>query len=501
MPVPKVMGIETEYGITIKGPKERDQVTASTLVINCYRDKERGKVLWDYDQESPTTDARGFTTDEVVQQPDEESNRVINDILVNGGRYYVDHAHPEYCTPECANARELVKYDKAGEHILNISRKLAEEFLADGTRIIIHKNNSDRKGHSYGCHENYLMDRSIDFQDIIDGLTPFLVTRQIFTGSGKVGYENNTDPAVYQISQRADFFESEVGLSTMVDRPIINTRDEPHADEKRFRRLHVIVGDANMSEFTTYLKVGTTAIVLTLIELGVVKDKFKLLNPVKAIKDVSRDLTCKRKLKLMDGRELSPIEIQWEYLELAHKHLQPLTDPIAKDVLRKWEFVLERLEEDPMSLDRYIDWVIKKRLIEAYMERFKLDWSDHRITMIDLQYHDVNPEKGLYYKLLENGQVERILRPGEEIEAITEPPEDTRAYFRGMCLKKYPDQIHSVSWNSIVFDLDESSPLNKIYMQDPCKGTKELVGELLESCKTADELVKFFDELSGATGG
>jgi proteasome accessory factor A len=496
MAVPKVMGVETEYGISVKGPGERDPVTASTLVVNSYRDREKNKVLWDYDQESPTSDARGFTTDELVQSPDEESNRVINDILINGGRYYVDHAHPEYCTPECLDAKELVKYDKAGEIILNISRQIAEEVLGNESRIIIHKNNSDHKGHSYGCHENYLMDRSVDFQDIVDGLTPFLVTRQIFTGSGKVGYENGSEPALYQISQRADFFESEVGLSTMVDRPIINTRDEPHADEKRFRRLHVIVGDANMSEYTTYLKVGTTAIVLTLIEMGVIKDKFKLANPVKAIKAVSRDVGCKGRIRLHKGGERTAVEIQREYLNLAHKHLMPTTNPVMKDVLEKWEFVLDKIDEDPMQLDRYVDWVIKKRLIEAYMEKFKLDWSDHRITMLDLQYHDVNPEKGLYHRLLKNEQVERILNPGEAIAAITEPPEDTRAYFRGTCLQRYSSQIHSVSWNSMVFELNSSSSLNKIYMQDPCRGTKELIGEILNGCKTADELIKFFDELS-----
>ncbi|HEX30120.1 TPA: proteasome accessory factor PafA2 [Candidatus Poribacteria bacterium] len=496
MPVPKVMGVETEYGISVKGAVDRDPVTASTLVVNSYRDRERNKVLWDYDQESPTSDARGFTTDETVQNPDEESNRVINDILINGGRYYVDHAHPEYCTPECLDARELVKYDKAGEIILNISRQISEDVLGKDTRIIIHKNNSDHKGHSYGCHENYLMDRSVDFQEIVDGLTPFLVTRQIFTGSGKVGYENGSDPAVYQISQRADFFESEVGLSTMVDRPIINTRDEPHADEKRFRRLHVIVGDANMSEFTTYLKVGTTALVLTLIEMGVIKDRFKLMNPVKAIKSVSRDLNCNGRISLLKGGDWTPIQIQREYLNLAVKYLSSTADPIAKDILEKWEFVLDKLEEDPMQLDRHIDWVIKKRLIEAYMRRFNLDWSDHRVLMLDLQYHDVDPEKGLYYRLAKNGQVERILNPGEAFSAVTDPPESTRAYFRGMCLKKYSQQIHSVSWNSMVFELNSSSSLNKIYMQDPCRGTKELVGEILDGCKTADELIKFFDELS-----
>jgi proteasome accessory factor A len=250
-----------------------------------------------------------------------------------------------------------------------------------------------------------------------------------------------------------------------------------------------------MSEYTNYVKVGTTAAILTLIEMGVVKEKFKLANPVKAIKEVSRDLTCRRKVKLNNGKEYRPADIQREYLNLAEKHLTSNGDLVIKEVLEHWESVLDSIDEDPMLLDRHIDWVIKRRLMDAYMERFDLDWSDHRVMMLDLQYHDVNPEKGLYYKLLRNSQVERILDPPEQSTAVSEPPGNTRAYFRGNCLTKYSSQIHSVSWNSMIFDLKGSSSLSKIYMQDPCRGTKELVGDLLSSCKTGDELVKFFDEL------
>jgi len=483
------MGTETEYGISVKNARDQDPVAASTLVVNIYKDRGLKGVSWDYDQENPLMDARGFLSEGDNDLPDSENNSLINDILINGGRYYVDHAHPEYCTPECTNARDVVKYEKAGELILDLSRMAAEELLPSNQEIIIYKNNSDYKGHSYGSHENYLMSRSVPFQNIVDGLTPFLVTRQIITGSGKVGAENGTEETHYQISQRADFFETEVGLSTMVARPIINTRDEPHADEKLYRRLHVIVGDSNMSEFSIYLKMGITAIALQLIEMDVVGTQFKLSEPVAAIKSVSRDLSCKNPLTLEDGRQWTPIQVQRAYLELAHKHI-PSADftPVVKDVLDKWGFVLDRLEADAMTLDRHLDWVIKKRLIDAYIQRHGLGWSDHPIRMLDLQYHDLRPNKGLYARLLKNGRVERIINQEEMIHAMTNPPVDTRAYFRGVCLQKYPHEIHSASWNSIIFCLDGSS-LDKVLMDRPHFGTREIVGDLLRNC-TAAELVK-----------
>ena len=319
-------------------------------------------------------------------------------------------------------------------------------------RLIIYKNNTDYKGHSYGSHENYLMSRTVPFQDITDGLMPFLVTRQIITGSGKVGAENGTAETDYQISQRADFFETEIGLSTMIARPIINTRDEPHTDEKLFRRLHVIVGDSNMSELAIYLKVGITGLTLQLIEKGIIRDKFKLSEPVTAIKTVSRDLLCKTPLVLEDGTKRTPTEIQREYLNLARQHLSgDDLSPIMNDVIEKWEFVLNRLETDPMSLNGVLDWVTKKRLIDAYTQRHGLSWSNPRIRMLDLQYHDIRPDKGLYARLLKNGRVKRMFNREEAIHAITNPPVDTRAYFRGTCLKQFPNEIHSASWNSMVF--------------------------------------------------
>ena len=490
------MGTETEYGISVKNAREQDPVAASTLVVNAYKTSKddmpsaTAAVTWDYEQESPLMDARGFLAESGTPAISEaDTSSAVNDILINGGRYYVDHAHPEYCTPECATARDLLLYEKAGELILEVSRATAERLLLDNQEIIIYKNNTDYKGHSYGAHENYLMSRKVPFDTIVDGLIPFLVTRLIITGSGKVGSENGSDTADYQISQRADFFEKEVGLSTMVNRPLINTRDEPHADDKIYRRLHVIVGDSNMAEWSIYLKVGITSIVLQLIEKGVVGKKFSLKAPVAAIKDISRDLSCQNPIELADGQQWTPIEVQRAYLALAQQHL---TDeertPGVEDVLAKWRYVLDNLEIDPMRLSQHLDWVIKKKLIEAYRRRHNYEWSDPHVRMLDLQYHDIRPDKGLYLRLLKNGHVKRLLNHEEIVHAMHYPPVDTRAYFRGTCLRKFPKSIYSASWNSMIFT-SKAGGLNKIMMDRPHFGTQKIVGELLNTC-TAEELVR-----------
>ncbi len=495
MRTPIIMGTETEYGISVKNAREQDPVAASTLVVNAYKScvadlpSPGASVTWDYEQESPLMDARGFQAeaDRIPAEPDTGST--VNDILINGGRYYVDHAHPEYCTPECSNPRDLLLYEKAGELILEVSRAAAGRLLLDNQEIIIYKNNTDYKGHSYGSHENYLMSRKIPFEDIIDGLIPFLVTRIIITGSGKVGAENTADTIDYQISQRADFFEQEVGLSTMVNRPLINTRDEPHADDKHYRRLHVIVGDSNMSEFSIYLKAGITMIALQLIEKGVVEDQFSLKEPVAAIKSISRDLSCKNPIELQDGRAWTPIEVQRAYLELARQHLTAEErTPVIEDVLEKWQYVLDNLAVDPSRLGHYLDWVIKKKLLDAYRRRHGYQWDDSHLQMLDLQYHDLRPDRGLYMRLAKNGHVKRLLSHEEVVHAMHYPPIDTRAYFRGTCLRKFPESIYSASWNSMIF-ISKSGGLDKIIMDRPHFGTQQIVGELLNTC-TAEELVR-----------
>jgi proteasome accessory factor A len=490
MAIPKVMGVETEYGITVKNQPDFNPILSSLLLINSYETYRSSRVRWDYEAESPLRDARGFEYMEEKDVPTKEESRLINLILSNGARFYVDHAHPEYSSPECTNPRDLVIWDKAGERIMNISRSRAEAASPPEHRIFIYKNNSDFKGNSYGTHENYLLDRKVPFARIVQHLMPFLVTRQIFTGAGKVGAENSTDPCDFQISQRADFLETEVGLETMHSRPIINTRDEPHADPEKYRRLHVIVGDANMSEVTNYLKTGTMAIVLSMIEDDFIDWDLSLENPVLAFRRISRDLTCREPVRLKDGRTFTAVELQREFLETAHRYYADREpEPWVRDVLVRWGSVLDRLAEDPMSLSRELDWVIKRQLIENYMEKHGLSWADSRVTLIDLQYHDIRPDKGLYAKLEEAEAVDRVVTDDEISKAIYDPPKDTRAYFRGRCLQKYSEEIVSASWDSVIFDLKEG-PLKKIFMLEPLRGTEAHVRQLLEESPTASDLLR-----------
>ena len=490
MAIPKVMGIETEYGISAPGTPDFNPVLSSSLLINTYAGAWR-RIRWDYEQESPLRDARGFEPVQ-VREPAEEDLGLANVILPNGARYYVDHAHPEYSTPECATARDLVIHDKAGERILDRSLQEVRHLLPPGQRLAIYKNNTDGKGNSYGCHENYLVDRGTPFARIVRDLTPFFVTRQVFTGAGKVGAEGSRsqDAALgYQLSQRADFFEAEVGLETTLKRPIINTRDEPHADPEKYRRLHCIVGDANMSEVGTFLKVGTTSIVLKMIEDEYLPD-LSLDSPVEALHDVSWDITCRAPVRMRDGRRLGPVDLQWEYLSHAKKYAEE-RDQTAEnaDVLQRWESVLAGLEEDPFSLGTELDWVAKYRLLEAYRARDGLEWTDPKLRLIDLQYHDIRRDKGLYYKLADSGKMERLTTDQEVDRAVMEPPEDTRAYFRGRCIDRYPDAIVAASWDSMIFDTGRDV-LQRVPMREPLRGTRQHVEGLLDANRQAAGLVE-----------
>jgi Pup amidohydrolase len=489
MAIPKVIGTETEYGISAVGAPDFNPVLSSSLLISTYAGALR-RIRWDYEQESPLRDARGFEPVQ-IREPAEEDLGLANVILPNGARYYVDHAHPEYSTPECASPRQLVVHDKAGERVLERSLIELHHVLPPGQRIAIYKNNSDGKGNSYGTHENFLVDRGTPFGIIVRDLTPFLVSRQIYTGAGKLGGEapwDDRDRHRYQLSQRADFFEAEVGLETTLKRPIINTRDEPHADPDKYRRLHVIVGDANMSEVATYLKLGITSIVLKMIEDEYLPD-LTMANPVAALHEVSRDLSCTARLHLADGRRLKAVEIQWEYLERARKYVEQEDDtPDNRDVLQRWENVLSALESDPLSLQRELDWVAKYRLLESYRERDGLAWSDPKLRLIDLQYHDVRTDKGLYYRMAATGKVDRLVSDREIEQAVMEPPEDTRAYFRGRCIARYPDAIAAASWDSMIFDTGKEA-LQRIPMREPLRGTREHVAGLLDRAPDAASLV------------
>jgi len=492
--IPKVIGTETEYGIAAVGQPDFNPVLSSSMLISSYAGSLR-RIRWDYEDESPLRDARGFEPVSGRELSDEDLG-LANVILPNGARYYVDHAHPEYSTPECLSPRSLVIHDKAGERILERSLAVVAAEIPSSPALAIYKNNSDGKGNSYGTHENYLMDRATQFGDIVRDLTPFFVSRQIFTGAGKLGLEAQWDERgkhVFQLTQRADFFETEVGLETTLKRPIINTRDEPHADPERYRRLHVIVGDANLCEVATFLKLGTTSIVLKMIEDGFLPD-FSLVNPVAAIHDVSRDVSLTTQVSLVDGRKMTALQLQWEYLELARKYVDREDDtPENREVLERWESVLRGLENDPRTLSAQLDWVAKLRLLEGYRERDGLAWSDAKLRAIDLQYHDVRRDRGLYHRLAHAGKVERITTDEEVQHAIMEPPDDTRAFFRGRCIAKYPDAIAAASWDSLILDTGRDA-LQRIPMREPLRGTRAHVEELLDACEDAAELV---DRLTG----
>jgi proteasome accessory factor A len=487
--VPKVCGIETEYGIALRGG-DPNPIAASSILINAYVQHLQRQVGWDFEDESPGRDARGSAR--VDARPPEVETHLVNAVLTNGARYYVDHAHPEYSSPECRDALSALKFDRAGEVILQRSMEYAEQMLPGDAHIAIYKNNSDGKGNSYGCHENYLMDRAIPFATIVRRIIPFFVSRQLFTGSGKVGSEvPGGDSAAFQITQRADFFEEEVGLETTLKRPIVNTRDEPHADSQRYRRLHVICGDANLAEVATFLKLGTTAIVLALIEDDVRASRdIDLAAPVPAMRHVSSDLTLRSPLALEDGTTMTALDIQWEYLGLAKKWADEYGfeaiggDAIGRQVLDRWELVLAGLETDPFTLATQLDWVGKLRLLDAYRERNNMEWTNARLRAMDIQYHDLRPGTSLFARM----KMETLIPQAEVEEAVTEPPHDTRAYFRGKCLQKWGSSVAAANWDSIVFDLG-GDPLRRVPMMEPLRGTAAHVDTLLESCDTPAELV------------
>jgi Pup amidohydrolase len=496
--ISKICGIETEYGILIRGVGESNPIAASSMLINAYLQETRRTdavpavpdVGWDFEDESPGNDARGSTP--AGSMPPEVETHLVNAVLTNGARYYVDHAHPELSTPECADARAVVVFDRAAEVILEASMEAAKKMLPEGQEIVVYKNNSDGKGNSYGCHENYLMARHVPFGRIVAHVIPHFVTRQIFTGAGKVGSEAPSvgiDEVPFQLTQRADFFEEEVGLETTLKRPIVNTRDEPHCDATKYRRLHVIVGDANLSEISTFLKVGTTAVVLAMIEDDALPREFVFNAPVWALRRVSYDLDLRAPLELADGTTVTALEVQWELLDRARKYadsvgLACVGETIGEEILRRWEGVLTALEVDPMSLSDQLDWVAKYRLIEGYRERHGLAWDDARLAALDLQYHDLRPDKSLFARL----GVERLTSDDEVALAVTEPPPDTRAYFRGKCLQRWGDDIVAANWDSLVFDIGRE-PLRRVPMMEPTRGTRAHVGTLLDECTTSSELL------------
>ncbi|CAN5284468.1 depupylase/deamidase Dop [soil metagenome] len=503
MTVRRVMGTEVEYGISVPGQPTANPMVLASHVVNAWAGSDATRLRrtrWDFEEESPLRDARGFdlSPSHAADHNDlDEDAGLANVILTNGARLYVDHAHPEYSTPEVTTPLDVVLWDKAGEQVMAEAARRAAQ--SSGAPLIqLYKNNTDNKGQSYGSHENYLMQRQTPFAEIVRHLTPFFVTRQVFCGQGRVGLGQDGREAGFQLSQRADFFEVEVGLETTLKRPIINTRDEPHADAEKYRRLHVIIGDAKLAEIATYLKVGTTSLVLAMIEDGAVKEDLVLDEPIRSLRAVSHDSSLTHLLRLRDGRRMTAVEMQSLYAELARDYLADRlgsdVDTATADLLERWESVLTRLGRDPMLCAGELDWVAKLQLLEGYRARDGLDWNSPRLGLVDLQYSDVRPDRGLYHRLVARGSMRTLIDPAEVTRAMTRAPEDTRAYFRGECLRRYPGQIAAASWDSVIFDLGRDS-LVRIPMLEPLRGSREHVGALLERCATAGELV---DAITGS---
>jgi proteasome accessory factor A len=372
-------------------------------------------------------------------------------VLPNGARFYNDHTHPEYSTSECRTLKQIVAHDRAGERIVQQAADRRNQQL--GRPVVqLYKNNTDFHGHSYGCHDNYLVARGIPFSRLVSGLLPFLVSRQIITGAGKVGVEAQESgfvPGVYQLSQRADFMETELSIDTMHNRPILNTRDEPHADGAKYRRLHLISGDANMCEYATALKVGTTQIVLELIARGTVP-ALELEQPVAAVKQISRDADLKASVRLKSGRHLSGLEIQETYCDAARRALSGL-DAETDWILQEWSAALQLLMQDRGRLVGKLDWVTKQWLLETFVREEQIGWDDPWLASLDLEYHNIDRERGLHRGLEAEGKVWRLTSEEDVERAMTAGPSDTRGGLRGLCVRRFSDRISQMQWERISF--------------------------------------------------
>ncbi len=410
--------------------------------------------------------------------------RSSNVFLQNGARLYLDvGSHPEYATPECDSLYELIVHDKAGERILEQLVESAEQRLAEesirGT-IYLFKNNTDSAGNSYGCHENYLTSREDDLGHYAEVLIPFFVSRQIYTGAGKV--LQTARGATYSIAQRAEHIWEGVSSATTRSRPIINTRDEPHADAEKYRRLHVIVGDSNMSEYTGFLKVGAAACMLRMLEdPNVVLRDMTLENPIRAIREISHDITCRRTVRLANGREVSALDIQREYLDRALRYADSQGfPPLEQRALEMWEHCITTIEKDPLLLDREVDWVIKYKLLEAYRARHDLPFGHPRVQLLDLQYHDVSRARSPFYKLQDRGMIERICTDEDIAAAVDIPPQTTRARLRGDFVKRAKERKRDYTVDWVHLKLNDQAQ-RTVLCKDPFKSRDERVERLIES--------------------
>jgi proteasome accessory factor A len=497
-----VAGIETEFGIIRKDQAESDPVRESMDLVKAYRPRSFG--AWAYEAEDPRADARGFRVDRLAQDEEEEafsrSDRQRNfsfresksdRILQNGARFYNDHTHPEYSTPECQSIRDLVLYDRAGTRILQSAMESREGEIGVSGSLGIYRNNSDFHGHSYGCHENYLLPRSIPFDRIVEGLTPFLVSRTLFLGAGKVGQEGEDGMRTggFQLSQRADFMEERIGVDTMHRRPIVNSRDEPHAAKGLFRRLHLICGDANMCEWQTAMKIGMTRLVLASIVNGSYPRKSLLADPVRAFRQLSRSEDGKGRLLLDDGRSVTADEMLEDYRSLVDNQA---TNEEDRWILSEWDKALRDYRKDPVLLSDRVDWVAKKNLLGWFAEEEGIPLDDPCFQSLDLAYHDLDEDLGMFWPLETDGSMVRLTDPEDVDAATVHPPGLGRPPIRAAVLNRFRDQIRDAGWERVAFvdgtsvDLPLFLSLREEEVRDLCsrigklKGPSDLLSALSE---------------------
>ena len=523
----KLFGLETEYGITREDLDTVDPVVESMELVRAHLNREEIRLssaaaerratpefkrTWDYSGEDPHEDARGFRVSGLQQDQEEEEfskadahrpfsfHEMKSDlVLPNGARFYNDHTHPEYSTPECRTLRDLVAHDRAGERILHEAADLRNRAVG-GPHVQLYKNNTDFHGHSYGCHDNYLVSRAVPFSSLVSGLLPFLVSRQVIAGAGKTGIETQDGgfvPGVFQLSQRADFMETDLSVDTMHNRPILNTRDEPHADRARFRRLHLIVGDANMCEYATALKVGTTRLVLELIACGAAPD-LELDNCISAIRTFSRDTDLKAVVRRKGGGTITGLEIQTAYYLAARKELHG-SDEETDWILHTWSDVLTSLSGDRSQLVGRLDWVTKLWLLETFVREERLAWDDPWLASLDLEYHNIDPRRGLFLGLEAEGKTSRLVT-GDEIEAaVSTGPRDTRGGIRGLCIRRFRDQITSVQWERVRFKglmMPRTLEMGDLF---EANDVKELT-DVIENAGSPVEAIDAWTQTKGITG-
>lgn len=494
----RLFGIETEYGIVVESLGANDWITESIAVVRSHAGRTASG--WNYRSEDPRRDMRGFTVHQLSMNPDdaqfdapgapvlsreeERSDRV----LANGARFYNDHGHPEYATPECRSIFDLVAHDKAGERIVLAAG--VRRGKQRGLKVTLYKNNTDFHGASYGTHENYLVQRSVPTDQLIQMLLPFFASRQVYAGAGKCGVENDvalSGADLFQLSQRADYFSVEASVDTLHNRPLVNTRDEPHSTPRRYRRLHVICGDANMCEYATALKIGATSLVLGMLEQGMAPP-VRLVNPVAATKQISRDVSLRVRVERHGGgAPVTAIEIQRLYLEEAMKRMSGQSAD-ADWTLAEWARTLDLLETDPSALADRLDWVAKRELLGAFREEEGLRWNDPHMQSLDLTYHNIDPEYGLYYGLEQAGAMRHVVTDARIETAAGCPPADTRAMIRGMFVERFGSAIRSIGWNGVAFrhnGEDMVFDMNPLVEEDV-----RLLNEELAATETADEFLK-----------